>query len=300
MPLLSLPGAPFTPPLMEGLCVSVGGLSESVVKHSSAALCAWAEASAKRGQAEELLAAVASLSQLLRPRLRLQWEVAAAAGGGGSGGGGGADGGFDPSLSRWFHSILGGGGKAPPAASLLPPDAPPPTPSTHKVDARVVVPALRTLEALLRTGALTRGLGPAGEPWAAALAALVRKRMLSAREDVARVLASAPVLLGLLDWRGRVADSALLSICDLLGHPFPLVRKSVAEKAYVRLLTAGEDILAVPGERGSHRARLSTHARTRTHTPSPAFFFFASRTPQRRGSNPAANVDAVLSCELAN
>ena len=120
--------------------------------------------------------------------------------------------------------------------------------TTHKVDARVIVPALRTLDTLLSTGALQGGLGAGeGGAWAAEVAALVRKRLLTGKEDVGRVLASASVLLGLLDWAGPPRVAALCTLCDLLGHPYPLVRKTVAERAYVKLLTSGEDILEAPG-----------------------------------------------------
>ncbi len=283
-PLLSVPGGPFTPPLMEGLAVSVGGLSESVVKHSGAALSAWAAEAARGGDGAGLQAVAAALAALLRTRPRMAWEAAAAGGGGGGGGGGGSGGGFDPSLSRWFQSILGAGAKKGGAgdggAKLVPMVS-----TTHKVDARVIVPALRTLDTLLTTGALQRGMGDAeGRAWAVEVGSLVRKRLLTGKEDVSRVLASSAVLLGLLDWAGPPRAAALATLCDLLGHPYPLVRKTVAERAYVKLLTSGEDIL----EAGAfalllHRAaslclrRLCTppptmynadyHTHTHTHTP---------------------------------
>lgn len=167
---------------------SVGGLSESVVKHSAAALLAWAKGPSATPHALAVLGR--SLTALLRARPKMPWDVYVDAAGGGAGGGlaaapgsaraMGGFGAYDPTsesqaawchghagvcpaafkcvcrayvpvplllasaaVSRWFANILGGG-----LAERPVDDA-----STVKVDSRLVTPALRTIETLLRDGA---------------------------------------------------------------------------------------------------------------------------------------------------
>ena len=299
MALLSIPGAPFTGALMEGLSVSVGGLSESVVKSSRAALCAWASEARRGGAQAALLAVVSSLCTLLKPRAKLPWEMSRREEGGGGGSGSGSS--YDPSLNRWFLSIMGGGsgGKGSTHSTLATPpqaaaSAEAANPATHRVDVRMVVPALRTLEALLSCGSLDEAEGGSssssssssaaeeeGSSWAAALVALVRKRLLSGKEDVPRVLATTAVMLGLLGFPAA-KEAALATVLDVLAHPFPLLRRSAAEKLYVKLLGggAGEGTQQSEcGERGSGHAQwegaLAAHCShslyTRTHTRSHPF-----------------------------
>lgn len=262
-PLLAC--ATFTPYLVEGMITSVGGLSESVVKHSSAALQSWALESKRAGKAQALQGVADALTALLQPRPRLPWETVGADDGdvGGPGGAGIsgtiASQGFDPSLARWFKEILGtdaGTGHSK-KGGVKSSDGSPDINSTHKVDVRVVVPTLRTLDLLLSCGSLDI-LRPPHGAWGSAIVALVRRRVMASKEDVPRVLAASSVFLGLLSFRsdepmaatgsqgpkGPVVPAALVCLLDLLGHPFPRVRKSVAEQMYVRLLTLDDRELA--------------------------------------------------------
>jgi hypothetical protein len=145
------PGAPLW--LWQGLVTSVGGLSESVVKHSSAALLAWAASpSATAAGAAPLAVLGRALTALLRPRPKMPWDTyvdhadgAAAAPGSARSMGGYAA--YDPTMSRWFANILGGtAGSSDKAAD----DA-----SSVRVDARLVTPTMRTLDVLLKAEAMT-------------------------------------------------------------------------------------------------------------------------------------------------
>jgi len=80
-PLLAHPE--YAPALLEGLVTSVGGLSESVVRHSAAAVCAWATEvrksttnalSAGGGSSSPLGTVATALLAMLRPRRLQPWD----------------------------------------------------------------------------------------------------------------------------------------------------------------------------------------------------------------------------------
>jgi hypothetical protein len=116
---------------------------------------------------------------------------------------------------------------------------------------------------------------------------------MASKEDVPRVLAASSVFLGLLSFnedaaagsaaqtgpRGPVVPAALICLLDLLGHPFPRVRKSVAEQMYVRLLMLEETDLAVT-DGALYSTIILTLCMKNTHTPPPL---------------PAAGLSGVLS-----
>ena len=144
------------------------------------------------------------------------------------------------------------------------------------MDTRLVVPALRTLDGLLAGGMLdlcgratstsddgaTSTLiraspsietGPApklqlGSSFVEDCVAVVSRRVSTGLDDAARLISAASVLTNFVGissssirggtpitcTSGRTAISVLLG---LLGHKYPHVRKAVAERMYVRLLT---------------------------------------------------------------
>jgi hypothetical protein len=57
--------------------------------------------------------------------------------------------------------------------------------------------------------------------------------------------------MGLLHFRPPVRTAAALLVCDLLLHPFPRVRKTTAERLYVRLLTLDEEMWRGEGGAGA-------------------------------------------------
>jgi len=230
----------YTPSLVEGLVTAVGGLSESVVKHSSAALTAWAAEARKAGalKTEDLAVVADALLLLVKPRPKLSWELSSNAGQSGTDvSSSGSSQGFDPSLQRWFKEILGGGGGSKSGSHV---SAAIPTgvdiTATHRVDVRVIVPALRTTDILLASGGLD-ALQPSLFSWPLDMLVMVRRRVEKSREDVGRVLAAAGLYLGLLHFSPPASHNAALAILDLLCHPFPRVRKTTADKLYVRLLS---------------------------------------------------------------
>jgi hypothetical protein len=260
--LVQILGVPsYTAALLEGMATAVGGLSESVVKHSTVALSAWADETKKAGDGAAPNAALVLVAEaimiLLVPRPRLAWELEGgpATAGSSSSSSSAADG-FDPSLSRWFKDILGTSSGTPAggrlavvgdAALAAVATGPAVVNATTKVEVRLIVPALRTAEVLLSRGAFDT-LVPPASTFPSELLALTRRRVTMARDDVARVMAAGAVYLGLLPFADKVRVNAVVALLDLLGHPFPRVRKSIAEKLYIRLLTI-EDIVR-PGEWG--------------------------------------------------
>jgi hypothetical protein len=208
-----------------------------------------------------------ALVTLIQPRPRLAWELNTDENGGSSNGSNsgssahtnGSDG-FDPSLQRWFKEILGSssgtvtGGRLPSSASNAVAASSSVSTSnvksssvdintTHRVDVRIIVPALRTMEVLLSKGAFD-SLVPPQSTWSTEVLVLIKRRVSMAKEDVARVLAAGAVYLGLLHFPLAIRESSLTNLLDLLGHPFPRVRKTISEKLYIRLLTVDEAILA--------------------------------------------------------
>lgn len=145
-------------------------------------------------------------------------------------------------LCSWFADILGtaGGGAGVSGSS----DA-----AAYRVDSRLVTPALKTLDVLLSQGLLacldrrhhtTAAAAEAPQPRLAfgeEVVAVTRRRLETGADDVHRTLAGAHVLMGLLPFTAGLARvRATLALLDLLGHPFPRVRRAVAEALYTRLL----------------------------------------------------------------
>jgi hypothetical protein len=283
VPLLGA-GRPYVAPIVAGLVTAVGGLSESVVKQSGAALGAWAVAAARAGQLPLLHEVAAAVAALLRPRALQSWDVLVEGpAGGGAGGAAGpgyytvgavGQGGHDPSMSRWFKEILGaaaGGGVGSGAGASSKGSGSAASGAPSKLEVRLVTPALRTLDLLLRSGALDCLAPPAYPTFILDALAAAAKRAHAARDDSARVLAACEVHLAALHLPPPVRRAALCGVLDVLGHPFPRLRRGAAERLYVRLLTledgslplretaedgggAGADADAAPADAGSAAA----------------------------------------------
>jgi hypothetical protein len=257
--LVPLLGAdhPYIAPIVAGLVTAVGGLSESVVKQSGAALGAWAVGAARAGQLPLLHEVAAAVAALLRPRPLQSWDVLVEGpAGGGAGGAAGpgyytvgavGQGGHDPSMSRWFKEILGaaagGGGGGGAGAGSKGSGGSAVSVAPSKLEVRLVTPALRTLDLLLRSGALDCLAPPAYPTFIPDALAAAAKRAHAARDDSARVLAACEVHLAALHLPPPVRQLALCGVLDVLGHPFPRLRRGAAERLYVRLLTLEEGAL---------------------------------------------------------
>lgn len=231
VPLLGTPT--YTHHIMQGLCLSVGGLSESVVKHSAAALRSWAGACARAGDTASLAAATAALLFMLRgdrPKPAVEGGAAAPV-----------------------------KGEAPPAPPLLEalPDLPPvdvvvPASDSlgagYKVAVKTVLPTLTTLDVLLGTKALLL-LSPPHHTFALHALPLLRYRTMRSK-DPRRVMAAAGVVLGLMPFPDPVGPAAAVTALDLLGHPFPKVRHTMATRLYQATLTGEDFPWAPPGSTG--------------------------------------------------
>ena len=245
VPLLEL-GSPYLRPLAAGLVTAVGGLSESVVRQATSSLTRWT-AAARRAGAHAALAELADalIAQLL-PRPQEAWEATADFG----------------SAAACAGEDLSTSSGTLPATSQLPVVA---VPARRTVlESRLLTPTLVTLDVLLRAGALDSGPAAAWAAFADTLASAARARALPARDDAARVLAACDVCLSLLCARrapsARVA--AALTALDILGHPFPAVRRATAERLYVRLLAldaAGDTCDDDCGESGGSSVPPSVH-----------------------------------------
>jgi hypothetical protein len=212
--LLYLPCPAYLAELCEGMCLAVGGLSESVVKSSGASLTAWArEAGGAKGDADALEEFLSSMLVLLRGRT-LRHE----AGGDGDDDGGGESRPHEVAASLELH-----------ARESLVSQA-----TRYMVESRLVVPVLRTLETLLSEGDLAGGTARLGK-WAKEAVPLIRYRIMKSREPV-RVMTAASVLLGMVPFPQPVGAAALRTVLDLLGHPFPKVRRVAAEKLFSTLM----------------------------------------------------------------
>ena len=197
VPLLSLPLSashphvyPYHRSLLSGLLISVGGLTESVVKCSS----------------EAFLAYVSDLSSAISSK--------------------GEDASEELSRLKYLAESL--------LAILL----------AEKGHARVVVPAFKTLELLLSNG-LLEPLSLDVSSFAPSLQSRVWKEV-SASQNIHKLMACIPVLVGLLAYPPPLRTHTLSNLLTLLGHAtFPKVRRLTAEALYNALLVSGDEL--IPG-----------------------------------------------------
>ncbi|XP_025217205.1 tubulin-specific chaperone D [Theropithecus gelada] len=177
--LLGLPT--YSYPVLLGLVVSLGGLTESTVRHSTQSLF-------------EYMKGVQSDPQAL--------------------------GSFSRTLLQIFEDNL--------------------------LNDRVSLPLLKTLDHVLTHGCFDIFTTEEDHPFAVKLLALCKKEIKNSK-DVQKLLSAIPVFCEMVQFPGNVRRSALLQLCLLLCHRFPLIRKSTASQVYETLLTysdvVGADVL---------------------------------------------------------
>lgn len=111
---------------------------------------------------------------------------------------------------------------------------------------RVSLPLLKTLDHVLTHGCFDIFTAEEDHPFAVKLLALCKKEIKNSK-DVQKLLSAIPVFCEMVQFPGNVRRSALLQLCLLLCHRFPLIRKTTASQVYETLLTysdvVGADVL---------------------------------------------------------
>ncbi|XP_060577597.1 tubulin-specific chaperone D-like [Ruditapes philippinarum] len=161
----------YTYSVLLGLTVSVGGLTESLVKHSNASLQSYLRSLSK--DIKELTRITSTLTQIFK--------------------------------------------------------------DYQKVD-RVSLPMVKMLDQLLSTGCFDPFIEQESHSFPLEVYQLVKTEILKCGEPQ-KLLASADVYCGLLQFPGEVRKKSLTSLCIFLCHRFPRIRKTTANKFYEVLVT---------------------------------------------------------------
>ncbi|XP_069339168.1 tubulin-specific chaperone D isoform X2 [Eulemur rufifrons] len=101
---------------------------------------------------------------------------------------------------------------------------------------RVSVPLLRTLDQMLANGCFEVLAAEEDHPFCVKLLALCKEEIKRSK-DIQKLQSGIAVFCGMVQFCGAVRRQALLQLCLLLCHPFPLIRKSTASRAYETVLT---------------------------------------------------------------
>ncbi|XP_032726201.1 tubulin-specific chaperone D isoform X3 [Lontra canadensis] len=107
---------------------------------------------------------------------------------------------------------------------------------------RVSVPLLKTLDQMLANGCFEVFTTQQDHPFGVKLLTLCKEEIKKSK-DVQKLRSSVAVFCGLVQFPGGVRKKALLQLCLLLCHPFPVIRKTTASQVYEMLLTYS-DIMA--------------------------------------------------------
>uniref|UniRef100_A0A8C6RHM6 Tubulin-specific chaperone D n=1 Tax=Nannospalax galili TaxID=1026970 RepID=A0A8C6RHM6_NANGA len=154
-----------------GLAVSVGGLTESTVRHSTQSLFEYMKGIQKDAQALES---------------------------------------FSGTLLQVFEDNL--------------------------LNDRVSVSLLKTLDQILANGCFDIFTTEENHPFCVKLLALCKEEIKKSK-DIQKLQSSIAVLCGMVQFHGDVRKKVLLQLFLLLGHPFPVIRKTAASQVYEMVLT---------------------------------------------------------------
>ena len=112
------------------------------------------------------------------------------------------------------------------------------TMEVHAQDARVIVPAFKTLDTLFTAGVMG-DIDP--DTLGTRIFSVLRAEVLKSR-DLVKLLAAAPVFASMLMYPPPLASSVLRVLVSFLGHPYPKLRKEVADQLYLGLNTYEEHL----------------------------------------------------------
>ncbi|OBS57196.1 hypothetical protein A6R68_11679 [Neotoma lepida] len=154
-----------------GLAVSVGGLTESTVRHSTQSLFEYMKGIQKDAQALES---------------------------------------FSGTLLKVFEDNL--------------------------LNDRVSVSLLKMLDQLLANGCFDIFTAEENHPFCVKLLTLCKEEIKKSK-DIQKLRSSIAVLCGMVQFNGDVRKKVLLQLFLLLGHPFPVIRKTTASQVYEMVLT---------------------------------------------------------------
>ncbi|XP_053425237.1 tubulin-specific chaperone D [Nycticebus coucang] len=101
---------------------------------------------------------------------------------------------------------------------------------------RVSVPLLRTLDKMLADSCFEAFAVEEDHPFCVKLLALCKEEIKKSK-DTQKLQSSVAVFCGMVQFRGHTRRQALLQLCLLLCHRFPLIRKATASQVYEMVLT---------------------------------------------------------------
>uniref|UniRef100_A0A8C8TVU7 Tubulin-specific chaperone D n=2 Tax=Peromyscus maniculatus bairdii TaxID=230844 RepID=A0A8C8TVU7_PERMB len=101
---------------------------------------------------------------------------------------------------------------------------------------RVSVSLLKMLDQLLANGCFDIFTAEENHPFCVKLLTLCKEEIRKSK-DIQKLRSSIAVLCGMVQFNGDVRKKVLLQLFLLLGHPFPVIRKTTASQVYEMVLT---------------------------------------------------------------
>ncbi|XP_052612705.1 tubulin-specific chaperone D isoform X3 [Peromyscus californicus insignis] len=101
---------------------------------------------------------------------------------------------------------------------------------------RVSVSLLKMLDQLLANGCFDIFTAEENHPFCVKLLTLCKEEIRKSK-DIQKLRSSIAVLCGMVQFSGDVRKKVLLQLFLLLGHPFPVIRKTTASQVYEMVLT---------------------------------------------------------------
>ncbi|XP_051572413.1 tubulin-specific chaperone D-like [Myxocyprinus asiaticus] len=107
---------------------------------------------------------------------------------------------------------------------------------------RVSVPLLKMVDQILANGCFELFTSEESHPFGVELLSLCKEEIKKSK-DVQKLLSCIAVFCGMVQFQGDVRKNVLVQLLMLLGHPFPVIRKTTASQVYEMLLTYDDVIV---------------------------------------------------------